>query len=209
MSKISEVLSQISILPVLVVDSPDQAVDLSRALLAGGINAVEITLRTDAALEALAAVKQSIPELLVSAGTVRTPQEVQAVMDAGVDFGVSPAATPRLYDAVAELGLPFLPGVATPSEVLAGMERGFDHFKLFPAEAVGGLNLLRSMTSPLAGMKFCPTGGLNQENFTNYLALPCVFCVGGSWMVPGDLLAAGDWNAITALAKAAVEKISV
>ena len=208
MNNIQKILGQTSILPVLTVESPEEAVELSRALLRGGIKAVEITLRTAAALESLAAVKQELPEMIVAAGTVLTAQDAIAVKRAGVDFAVSPATSTKLYDAVDEVGLLFLPGVATPGEVLKGLEREYEYFKLFPAVAVGGLSLLKSLSAPLAKAKFCPTGGLNQTNFCEFLALPNVFCVGGSWMVPTDKVRGESWDEITLLAEAANAALS-
>ncbi len=196
-----EYAKRLKVLPVLTVRTCEEAVSVSRALLAGGIEGVEITLRTPVAIEALAAVKQELPELVVAAGTVTNAKELQAVMDAGVDFGVSPASTAALFDAIDEIGLPFLPGVATPSEALSAMERGFHHLKLFPAQSVGGLSLLKSLSAPLSAAKFCPTGGLNEKNFTEFLQLPNVFCVGGSWMVSADTLEQKNWDAISLAAQ--------
>jgi len=188
---------ELKLLPVLTVSDPDQAVALCRALKSGGIKGVEITLRTPAAVECLAAVKKALPDLLVAAGTVTTPEQVSQVVAAGADFGVSPAASDRLLRAVVAAGLPFVPGVATPTEALQAWEYGFSHLKLFPATAVGGLTLLQSMAAPLPNLMFCPTGGLNQTNFRVFLELPNVFCVGGSWMIPKTDLTHHNWQAIT------------
>ena len=204
MHDISLITGSSQLLPVLTVSSAQQGVELARALHAGGVAMVEITLRTPAALEAIAAIKSQLPQLIVAAGTVVSGADASAVKDAGVDFAVSPASSHRLFDAVEEIGLPFLPGVATPSEVLAGLERGYSHFKLFPAEAVGGVPLIKSMGGPLPAAKFCPTGGLSPLNAAAYLSLKNVFCIGGSWMVPSQLVASEQWEAITELTAQAV-----
>ncbi len=183
--RLTAMLKAAQLLPVVTVSSVEQALELSGELLRQGLTAVEITLRSAAALPALTAVKQAYPELLVAAGTVNTPTQMQAVAEAGVDFAVSPGTTPALIAASQTLALPYLPGVATPSEMLAAGERGLEYLKLYPAVAVGGVALLKSIASPLAQFKFCPTGGLNESNYEEFLVLPNVVCVGGSWMVPG------------------------
>ena len=188
---------ELKLLPVLTVSDPDQAIGLCRALQLGGIKGVEITLRTPAAVACLAAVKEALPELLVGAGTVTSPEQVAQIEKAGADFGVSPATSERLLQSVVAAGFPFVPGVATPSEALQAWEYGFSHLKLFPATAVGGLALLQSMAAPLPQLRFCPTGGLNQENFRAFLDLPNVFCVGGSWMISNTDLTRHNWQAIT------------
>lgn len=194
-------LSRLRVLPVLTVDDTEQAVATSRALQAGGLHAVEITLRTPAALQAIAAVKAALPDFIVGAGTLKTPADVEAVSAAGADFGVSPGCTGELASAANVAGLPFLPGVATPSEILEGMALGFACFKLFPAEAVGGKPLLKSLAGPFEGITFCPTGGISTSNLQDYLALPNVICVGGSWMVQPDLLRTGQWDEVERLAR--------
>ncbi len=204
---LSKTLQSVQVLPVLTVANPDQAVQLCQALYKGGINAVEITLRTAAGLESLATVKKELPEVIVAAGTVNNAEQVAAVKAAGVDFGVSPAATPSLLSAITEAELPFIPGVATPSEAMYAAERGFNHLKLFPATAVGGLKLLKSIAAPLPQLGFCPTGGLNQDNFLDFLNLPNVYCVGGSWMVNSADLDAGNWQAITDAAQRVTDAI--
>jgi 2-dehydro-3-deoxyphosphogluconate aldolase/(4S)-4-hydroxy-2-oxoglutarate aldolase len=200
---LATLLSRLRVLPVLTVDDAEQAVATSRALQAGGLQAVEITLRTPAALQAIAAVKAALPEFIVGAGTLKTPADVEAVSAAGADFGVSPGCTRDLANAASNSGLAFLPGVATPSEILEGMELGFDCFKLFPAEAVGGIPLLKSLAGPFEGITFCPTGGISTGNLQDYLALPNVICVGGSWMVQQDLLRGGQWDQVERLAREA------
>lgn len=188
------------VVPVIIVDDLADAVPLARALVAGGLRALEITLRTKAALAAIERVAAEVPDAVVGAGTVVEAGQIAAVRAAGARFMVSPGCYPALLDAALDSGLPFLPGTATPSEVMALQARGLTHVKLFPAEAVGGVKLLKSLASPLSGVRFCPTGGITPKNAPDYLALPNVACVGGSWMIPADLVAAKDWAGITALA---------
>lgn len=190
------------VVPVLVVRDAARADGLARALVAGGLPALEVTLRTPAALEAIRAMA-AVPGGVVGAGTLLTPADVRAAKAAGARFGVSPGATPALIAACEDEGLPLLPGVATASEAMALLERGYDIVKLFPAEAVGGRNLLKSLGGPLPRIGFCPTGGITEATALDYLKLPNVVCVGGSWVAPDDEVAAGDWGAITARARAA------
>lgn len=204
---LQKVLARHRILPVLVVESAEAALSVADALAAGGIHAVEITLRTEAALAAIRAVKQARPEFTVAAGTVRTIADLRDVAEAGVDFAVSPGFTPALSVAARELDLPFLPGVCTPSEILAGIELGHECFKLFPTEAVGGRGLLKAFTSPFAGITFCPTGGISPQNFLDYLALSNVLCVGGSWMVDPALVRQERWSSIEQLSRECMEQI--
>ena len=198
-------LRSIKILPVLTVRSVEEALGLVGALRDGGLKAVEITLRTPVALEALSHVKQAFPELIISAGTISNAKDVEIVTAIGVDFAVSPGLTPTILTSAKENNLTLLPGVATPSEVLLGMEWGLNCFKLFPAEAVGGIALLKALAAPLASISFCPTGGVNQNNLADYQALPNVVCVGGSWMVNQTALNSKDWPAISAAARTSME----
>ncbi|MFI0943793.1 bifunctional 4-hydroxy-2-oxoglutarate aldolase/2-dehydro-3-deoxy-phosphogluconate aldolase [Streptomyces sp. NPDC021020] len=191
------------VIPVVVVEDADDAVPLARALLAGGLGAIEITLRTPAALEAISAVALGVPGAVVGAGTVLTPDHAAAATAAGARFLVSPGWTDSLLDAMCGTGLPYLPGVSTASEVLSLLERGITDMKFFPAEPAGGAPFLKSLASPLPRARFCPTGGIDAGRAPQYLRLPNVACVGGSWMIPPDLLAARDWEGITALAKEA------
>lgn len=202
MSDLRAHLQAVRVLPVLTIQSEAEALAVVDALAAGGIRAVEITLRTPAALAAIAAVKRARPDVVVAAGTVRTVADLQAVAAAGVDFAVSPGFTPALSAEAARLGLPFLPGVCSPSEILLGAECGHHLFKLFPAEAVGGLPLLKSLASPFADIAFCPTGGIGPHNYLDYLAQPNVLCIGGSWMVDPALIRARQWERISALSAA-------
>ncbi|HYE50813.1 MAG TPA: bifunctional 4-hydroxy-2-oxoglutarate aldolase/2-dehydro-3-deoxy-phosphogluconate aldolase [Azospirillaceae bacterium] len=200
---IEDIVSLSPVVPVLIVDRLDDAVPLAEALVAGGIRTLEVTLRSDAALDAIAAIARRVPDAVVGAGTVLTPAQVNRVVDAGGRFIVSPGAYPGLVDAVLASGVPYLPGVATPSEAMALLARGVRFQKLFPAEAVGGIDLLKSLASPLPQVKFCPTGGITPQTAADYLALPNVVCIGGSWVAPAKLVAARDWAGITALAREA------
>lgn len=201
MSPIREQLLKVRVMPVLTVHSEAQALAVCDALAAGGILAVEITLRTPAALSAIRAVKAARPDFCVAAGTVRTPQDMEAVAAAGVDFAVSPGWSPSLSAAASALGLPFLPGVSTPSEIIQGSECGHSCFKFYPAEAVGGIPLLKAFAGPFAGVEFCPTGGIGTHNYRDYLALPNVLCIGGSWMVDTKLIEAQQWDEIESLSR--------
>ncbi len=199
----SSLLDVAPVIPVVVLHDVEHAVPVARALAAGGLPVIELTLRTPAALEAIESVARDVPETLVGAGTVVEPKQALAAAEAGARFLVSPGSTPRLLDAMAETGLPRLPGVATVSEALALLERGLTEMKLFPAEPSGGVAFLKSLVSPLPGARFCPTGGITADSAPDYLALPNVGCVGGSWLTPSDLLRTGDWDGVTALARAA------
>lgn len=201
MEALTSFLSRVRVLPVLTVDSAEQAVETARALQRGGLQAVEITLRTQVALEAIAAVKAALPGFIVGAGTIKTVGDVEAVSAAGAEFAVSPGLTVQLATAAKDADLPFLPGVATPSDILEGIALGLNCFKLFPAEAVGGIPLLKSLAAPFEGITFCPTGGINTGNLQRYLSLPNVICVGGSWMVQSDLLRGGQWSEVERLAR--------
>ncbi|MEU9836935.1 bifunctional 4-hydroxy-2-oxoglutarate aldolase/2-dehydro-3-deoxy-phosphogluconate aldolase [Streptosporangium sp. NPDC048047] len=188
------------VIPVVVIDDPETAVPLARALAAGGLPAIEVTLRTACALDAIARIAAEVPEAVVGAGTVRTPADVTASVKAGARFLVSPGSTPRLLDAMEEGGIPFLPGAATSSEVMALAERGLTEMKFFPAEAAGGVPYLKSLGGPLPEVRFCPTGGIRLQTAPEYLALANVGCVGGTWLTPADALAAGDYARIEKLA---------
>lgn len=189
-----------AVVPVVVLDDVEDAVPLARALVDGGLTAIEITLRTPAALEAIQAVAQGVPGAVVGAGTVLTPDHVAAAGAAGARFLVSPGWTDRLLDAMRGSGLPFLPGVSTASEALGLLERGVTDMKFFPAEAAGGPAYLRSLASPLPRARFCPTGGIDADRAPAYLRLPNVPCVGGTWMLPKDALRARAWDEVAALA---------
>lgn len=196
------------VIPVLIVEDPVHAAPLAEALVAGGLPVLEVTLRTPAALEVIRRMKAACPGAVVGAGTLRRPADVAAVRAAGAAFGVSPGAPAALIDAVRADGLPFLPGCATPTEAMELAERGFPVVKLFPAEAVGGARLLAALASPLPDLRFCPTGGISPANAPDYLRLPNVATVGGSWVAPPALLAAGDWTGIERLAREAVTALA-
>ncbi|MBO9398176.1 bifunctional 4-hydroxy-2-oxoglutarate aldolase/2-dehydro-3-deoxy-phosphogluconate aldolase [Shimia sp. R9_2] len=190
------------IVPVLVVENASDAKPLAEALVAGGLPALEVTLRTPAALDVIRAMAE-VPGGMVGAGTLLTPADVKAAKEAGATFGVSPGATDTLIAACEAEGLPLLPGAASASEAMALLERGYDMLKFFPAEAAGGAKFLGSLASPLPQVSFCPTGGVNPQNAGDYLSLPNVVCAGGSWVAPSKLVKAGAWDEIEALAKEA------
>ncbi|MFE2161950.1 bifunctional 4-hydroxy-2-oxoglutarate aldolase/2-dehydro-3-deoxy-phosphogluconate aldolase [Streptomyces lydicus] len=199
------VLGLAPVLPVVVLDDAADAVPLARALVAGGLSAIEVTLRTPAALDAIRAIAEEVPEAVVGAGTVLTPEHVDAAGAAGARFLVSPGWSPRLLRAMRVCGLPFLPGVSTASEVVTLLDEGVTELKFFPAEAAGGTAYLKSLAAPLPQARFCPTGGIGLASAPSYLALPNVACVGGTWMLPADALAAKDWDRVRRLAKEAAE----
>ncbi len=188
------------VIPVLIVEDVATAAPLAKALCAGGLRALEVTLRTPAALDVIRAMVAAAPEAVVGAGTLMTPDDVKAAKAAGARFGVSPGCTDRVLDAAEAEGLPMLPGVATPGEAMRAAERGLSILKFFPAEANGGAKALGAWASPLAKLRFCPTGGVSLENARDYLRLPNVLCVGGSWVAPKDAVAEGDWARIEVLA---------
>ena len=192
------------VVPVLVIEDVTQAQGLARALIAGGLPALEVTLRTADALEAIRAMAD-VEGGVVGAGTLLTPDDVKAAKAAGAKFGVSPGATQKLLDACAEYELPLLPGAATASEVMALLEQGYTVQKFFPAEAAGGVPALKSIGGPIPQVRFCPTGGVSLKNAHSYLGLPNVMCVGGSWVAPAAMVAASDWAGITALAAEAAK----
>jgi len=200
---IEEVCRLAPVVPVLVIDDLEKAVPLAEALVTGGLRALEVTLRTPVALQAIRAIADAVPGAEIGVGTLRTADDVKASVDAGARFGVSPGFTDAVMDAADAVGLPMLPGVATPSEAMAAADRGLEILKFFPAEANGGAPVLKAWASPLAGLKFCPTGGVSETNARDYLSLPNVICVGGSWVAPKDAIADGDWDSITRLSKEA------
>ncbi|MFG2346745.1 bifunctional 4-hydroxy-2-oxoglutarate aldolase/2-dehydro-3-deoxy-phosphogluconate aldolase [Streptomyces phaeochromogenes] len=199
----SSVLELAPVVPVVVVDDVADAVPLARALVAGGLPAIEVTLRTPVALDAIRAIADGVPDAVVGAGTVISPDQVAQSVAAGARFLVSPGWTDVLLDAMKASGVPFLPGVSTTSEVVALLERGVSDMKFFPAQAAGGTAYLKSLAGPLPQARFCPTGGIGPAVAPDYLALPNVLCVGGSWMLPADAVAAGDWARVESLAREA------
>ncbi|HET8706382.1 MAG TPA: bifunctional 4-hydroxy-2-oxoglutarate aldolase/2-dehydro-3-deoxy-phosphogluconate aldolase [Pseudomonadales bacterium] len=190
------------VIPVLEIQKPEQAVPLAEALAAGGVSVIEITLRTPAALAAIAAVRSHCPQVTVGVGSVRTPAEMRSARSAGAAFAVSPGCTEQLAHTALALDFPYLAGAMTPSEMLALLELGFGFLKLFPAQVAGGIAMLKAVGGPIPQLRFCPTGGIDQNSYLSFLQLKNVFCVGGSWMVPRDAVEAGDWARITALATA-------
>ncbi|MGN9790960.1 bifunctional 4-hydroxy-2-oxoglutarate aldolase/2-dehydro-3-deoxy-phosphogluconate aldolase [Streptomyces sp. OZ13] len=199
----TSVLGLAPVIPVVVVDDAATAVPLARALVAGGLPAIEVTLRTPAALESIRAIAAEVPDAVVGAGTVISPAGVSSAVAAGARFLVSPGWTDTLLDAMKASGVPYLPGVSTTSEVVALLERGVTDMKFFPAEAAGGTPYLKSLAGPLPQARFCPTGGVSLTSAPSYLALPNVACVGGTWMLPPDAVASGDWGRVESLAREA------
>lgn len=200
----AEQLAGCRVLPVVTAYDVDSTVQLAGALLKGGMTCIEITLRTDAALNSIRAVKEALPDMSVAVGTATSSRDVNSAAQAGADFCVSPGISVELLESTAAINMPFLPGVATPSEVMLGMSHGLDIFKLFPAVAVGGMDLLKAFGGPFPDVRFCPTGGLNPDNYRDFLALPNVICCGGSWMVAEPLVKSGNWEEVERLAAAAM-----
>ena len=197
---LDQIMRTAPVIPVIVIDDINHAVPLARALVKGGLKVLEITLRTPAAMDAIEAIIQDVDNAIVGAGTVLTPKQLEEVTAIGCKFAVSPGFTSALLDAAKASPCPLLPGAATATEVMQLLERGRDRLKFFPAEAAGGAALLKSLASPLPEAQFCPTGGISPGNAKTYLDLPNVLCVGGSWVVPKDAIAAGDWDRIERLA---------
>jgi 2-dehydro-3-deoxyphosphogluconate aldolase/(4S)-4-hydroxy-2-oxoglutarate aldolase len=198
-----EIMQASPVIPVIAIDNPDHAVPLAEALVAGGIRVLEVTLRTAHGLPAMRAIAERVPQAIIGVGTLTQPEEFAAARDAGAVFGVSPGLTAGLIDAARKSGLPLLPGVMTPSEVMVAREAGFRQLKLFPAVPAGGVGMLNAIAGPLPDVFFCPTGGISQETAPAFLACKNVACVGGSWLTPKDAMEAGDWARVTALARAA------
>ena len=205
--QLDELLRVSRIIPVITLHRVADAVPLARALVAGGIRLLEVTLRTPAGLDAAAAIIAEVPEAVVGIGTVLTPADLDRSIAAGARFALSPGATAPLLDAAADAPIPFLPGVATASELMAAMERGFTAAKFFPATAAGGIPALRALAGPFPQARFCPTGGITEDNAADWLALPNVVALGGTWLTPLDDIAAGQWDAITARAARIVARL--
>jgi 2-dehydro-3-deoxyphosphogluconate aldolase / (4S)-4-hydroxy-2-oxoglutarate aldolase len=202
---ISAIAALAPVVPVLTIEQTADAVPLARALVKGGLPVLEITLRTEVALAALTAIAADVPEAVVGAGTVLQPRQFEDVRRAGARFAVSPGCTPTLAAAARAAGLPFLPGIQTVSEAMVLAEQGFGLLKFFPADTAGGLTWLKAVAAPLAGLRFCPTGGIGADSAPTYLSLGNVACVGGSWVAPRDAVAAADWRRIERLAAAAAQ----
>ena len=198
-----EVLRVGPVIPVIVIEDLAQAVPLAKALVAGGVRVLEVTLRTPAALAAIRAIVREAPEAIVGVGTLTRPEDFTDARDAGACFGVSPGLTPALVEAAWKSGLPLLPGVMTPSDVIAARLAGLGALKLFPAQQAGGIGMLKALGGPFPDVTFCPTGGITAETAPEFLALPNVACIGGSWLAPKAALVAGDWDRITELARQA------
>ncbi len=196
-----EVMRLSPVMPVVVIEDAAAATPLARALLAGGIRTIEITLRTAAALDAIRAISADVPEMTVGAGTVLNADDLDAALAAGARYALSPGGTPKLMKAARKREATFIPGVATSSEIMRGLDLGYSCFKFFPADQLGGAAALKALAGPLPGARFCPTGGVTLESARAYLALANVLCVGGSWLAPADKVRAGDWAGIEALAR--------
>lgn len=204
---IADLLRAARIVPVLTIRDAAQAVPLARALVAGGVNTLEVTLRTEAGAKAAEAIMAEVPGAVVGLGTVLTRRDLVLARKLGVTFAFSPGATPELLDAAAEDGIPFVPGIATASELMAAAARGFTTVKLFPAAQLGGIAALKALGAPFPEARFCPTGGIGEEEMRDYLALPNVVAVGGSWLAPAGEVAAGEWAAIEARARRAMQAV--
>ncbi|HJQ59885.1 MAG TPA: bifunctional 4-hydroxy-2-oxoglutarate aldolase/2-dehydro-3-deoxy-phosphogluconate aldolase [Vineibacter sp.] len=196
-------LDRAPVIPVLTLDDPATAVNVAKALVAGGLPVLEVTLRTAAALDAVRAIVAEVPGAVVGVGTILAPAQFDQAIAAGAQFAVSPGHTPDLLAAAVASGLPYLPGMATASEAMALYERGYQELKFFPAEASGGVRFLRALLAPMPTLRFCPTGGIEAANASTYLALPNVACVGGSWTAPAETIRQGAWGRIEDMARAA------
>ncbi|MEQ1484686.1 bifunctional 4-hydroxy-2-oxoglutarate aldolase/2-dehydro-3-deoxy-phosphogluconate aldolase [Methyloglobulus sp.] len=199
-----EILTACPVMPVMVIQNLDDAVPLAKALVAGGIKVLEITLRTPVALEAIRLISQQVEEAIVGAGTIANPKQLQAAEEAGAVFAISPGLTPSLLSAANNGNIALIPGIATLSELMLGMEYGLDHFKFFPAEAAGGIPMLKAIAGPIPQATFCPTGGITPDNYKAYLQLPNVACVGGSWLAPQKAVTEKNWAKVTELAQQAL-----
>ncbi len=202
-ARIDVICASAPVIPVLTLENADQALGIGSALVNGGLKVLEITLRSDYGLSAIKQLKKALPDAIIGAGTVLTPQQYEACVEAGADFIVSPGCTAQLLLHGSQSEVPLLPGIATVSEAMAAMELGYGRFKLFPAAVVGGMDFLKAIGGPISQLKFCPTGGVKPTNAADYLALSNVMCVGGTWLTPAALVEQGDWQAIEALARQA------
>ena len=200
---IAEILQLSPVMPVVTIDDASTAPDLARALVRGGIKVIEVTLRTQQALAAIEAIAGSVPEICVGAGTVTSPEELNSAAMAGAAFAISPGATRELLAAGANFRIPYLPAVATASELMGALAAGFRYFKLFPANVAGGVQALKAFSGPFSEARFCPTGGITLQTAPSFLDLPNVLCVGGSWLAPTELMRSRDWGRIEALAREA------
>ncbi|HEM7518452.1 TPA: bifunctional 4-hydroxy-2-oxoglutarate aldolase/2-dehydro-3-deoxy-phosphogluconate aldolase [Providencia stuartii] len=201
----ADVLNAGPVVPVIVINKLEQAVPLAKALVKGGIRVLEVTLRTECAIDAIRLIANEVPEAMIGAGTVINAQQLTAVTEAGAQFAISPGLTEELLSAATKGCIPLIPGISTVSELMLGMNYGLKEFKFFPAEANGGVKALKAIAGPFSQVKFCPTGGISPANYRDYLALKSVLCIGGSWLVPEDALEAGDYQRITQLAEEAIK----
>ena len=199
-----DVLTASPVMPVMVIQKLEDAVPLAMALVAGGIKVLEITLRTPVAMEAIRLISQEVKDAIVGVGTVINPKQFDAAQEAGAVFAISPGVTPTLLHAANQGEIALIPGIATLSELMLGMEYGLDHFKFFPAEAAGGVPMLQAISGPFPSITFCPTGGISPGNYKDYLRLPNVACVGGSWLAPQSVVAEKNWAKVTELAHQAI-----
>ncbi|WP_315853595.1 bifunctional 4-hydroxy-2-oxoglutarate aldolase/2-dehydro-3-deoxy-phosphogluconate aldolase [Marinobacterium arenosum] len=206
-AQIDDLCALAPVIPVLTIERVEDALPLAEALVAGGLPVLEITLRSDAALDAIEAIARALPEARIGAGTVLNGEQYRAACDAGASFIVSPGATAELLDYGSGAEVPLLPGIHTVSEMMEGIARGYRRFKFFPAEIAGGVNALKALQGPFADIRFCPTGGIRAHSAAEYLALDNVMCVGGTWLTPAELVAAGDWPAITRLAQQTLQAV--
>jgi 2-dehydro-3-deoxyphosphogluconate aldolase / (4S)-4-hydroxy-2-oxoglutarate aldolase len=201
-----EILRQGPVIPVVVIHKLEQAVPLAKALMAGGIRVIEVTLRTPVAMETIRAISRDVPGAIVGAGTVTRAEELTTVAGAGAGFAISPGLTAELLQAANQGTIPLIPGISTVSELMTGMALGYTHFKFFPAEAAGGVKMLKAIAGPFPQITFCPTGGITLDTYLDYLALGNVACIGGSWIVPQGAMDQGNWAQITALTREAVAR---
>jgi 2-dehydro-3-deoxyphosphogluconate aldolase/(4S)-4-hydroxy-2-oxoglutarate aldolase len=201
---IKDIMAISPIVPVMVIHNVEHAVPLAHALVKGGLKVLEITLRTPAALESIKRIRAEVPDAVVGAGTIINIETLNKAIDAGAEFIVSPGTTDAMIDAALATGVPLLPGIANPSDAMRLLEKGITEMKFFPAEAAGGVPMLKSIGAPIPQISFCPTGGVNQQNVKSYYKLPNVACVGGSWMCAANLVDAEDWDEITRLSIEAV-----
>lgn len=199
-----EILKTGPVIPVMVIEDTAHAVPLAKALVAGGVKVLEITLRSDAALQSIQLISEQVPDAIVGAGTVTSEKDLDKITAAGAVFAISPGLTPKLLDAATRSSIPLIPGISSASELMYGMEAGLTEFKFFPAEAAGGIKMIKSLGGPFPHITFCPTGGISPTNYKNYLALKNVACVGGSWLAPKDAVLTGDWSKITTICNDAV-----
>ncbi|QJR82436.1 bifunctional 4-hydroxy-2-oxoglutarate aldolase/2-dehydro-3-deoxy-phosphogluconate aldolase [Alteromonas pelagimontana] len=201
----AEIFAAGPVVPVLVIHDVEKAVPLAKALMAGGIRVLEVTLRTPAALDVIKVIADEVPDALIGAGTVTNAQQLKSVIEAGAKFAISPGMTAELLKAGMECEIPLIPGISSTSDLMKGKDAGYTHMKFFPAEASGGIKAIKSISGPFPDVVFCPTGGIGPDNYKDYLALKNVVCVGGSWVAPDEAIANSDWNTITKLAEEAVK----